>query len=108
MHKLGFAISGAVINGTGAAVGTLAPLLLLHPAMMFATNGLLIIVATVIMLAGVALCGWSGYHREEEAKRQGRGAGFSPKESAMTQEAHTRLSYFFFASRLRPGCFRRC
>jgi L-rhamnose-H+ transport protein len=96
MHKLGFAISGAVINGTGTAVGTLAPLLLLHRAMMFKTNGLLIILAMVIVIAGVALCGWSGYHREEEAKRQGRGAGFSPKESAMTQEAHSRLSYFFF------------
>jgi len=96
MHKLGFAVSGAVINGTGTAVGTLAPLLLLHRAMMFETNGLLIILAMVIVLAGVALCGWSGYHREEEAKRQGRGAGFSPKESAMTQHAHSRLSYFLF------------
>ena len=96
MHKLGFAVSGAVLNGTGAAVGTLAPLILLHPALMFATNGLLILVGTMIMLAGVALCGWSGYHREEEAKRQGRGEGFSPKESAMTQEAQTRLSYLLF------------
>jgi len=98
MHRLGFAISGAVINGTGTAVGTLAPLLLLHRAMMFETNGLLIVVGTMIVLAGVALCGWSGYHREEEAKRQGRGAGFSPKESAMTQEAHSRLSYLLFVA----------
>ena len=86
MHKLGFAVSGAVVNGTGAAVGTLAPLILLHRAMMFESNGLLILVGTMIMLAGVALCGWSGYHREEEAKRQGRGAGFSPKESDIGQE----------------------
>jgi L-rhamnose-H+ transport protein len=64
--------------------------------MMFETNGLLILVGTAIMLAGVALCGWSGYHREEEANRQGRRSGFSPEESAMTQEAHSRLSYRLF------------
>ena len=98
MHKLGFAVSGAVINGTGAAVGTLAPLILLHRAMLFETNGILILVGTMIMLAGVALCGWSGFHREEEAKRQGRGAGFSPKESAMTQKAQSRLSYLLFVA----------
>jgi L-rhamnose-H+ transport protein len=64
--------------------------------MMFETKGLLILVGVAIMLVGVALCGWSGYHREEEAKRQGRGAGFSPKESAMTQKAQSRVTYFLF------------
>jgi len=96
VHKLGFAVSTAVLNGTGAAVGTLTPLILLHRAMMFETNGLLILVGTAIMLAGVALCGWSGYHREEEAKRQGRGAGFSQEESGMTQTALSRWSYLLF------------
>jgi L-rhamnose-H+ transport protein len=98
MHRLGFAVTGGVINGTGAAVGTLAPLILLHRAMMFETIGLLILVGTMVMLIGVALCMWSGYHREEEAKRQGRGAGFSPKESAMHQKAYSRLSYLLFVA----------
>ena len=96
MHKLGFAVSTAVLNGTGAAVGTVAPLMLLHREMLFETKGLLILAGTAIMLGGVTLCGWSGYHREEETKRQGRGAGFSAKESAMTQEELSRLSYLLF------------
>ena len=96
VHELGFAVSGSVLNGTGAAVGTLAPLILFHRAMMFQTSGLLIFVGVAILLVGVVLCGWSGYHREEEAKRQGRGAGFSPEQSAMTQKAQSRWTYFLF------------
>lgn len=95
-HELGFAVSGSVLNGTGAAVGTLAPIMLFHRALLFETKGLLILAGVAIMLVGVALCGWGGYHREEEAKRQGRGAGFSPEQSAMTQKAQSRVTYFLF------------
>jgi L-rhamnose-H+ transport protein len=98
IHKLGFAVSGAVLNGVGAAVGTLLPLMLLHRAMMLQTIGLLILAGTAMALVGVTLCGWSGYQREEETKRQGRGAGFSSKETAMTQEASTRKEYILNVS----------
>jgi L-rhamnose-H+ transport protein len=93
IHRLGFAVTVAVVNGIGAALGTLIPLVLLHQAMIFQTRGVLILSGTLVMLGGVALCGWSGYQREDEARRQGRGAGFSVKESAMSQVASTRAGY---------------
>ncbi len=92
VHKLGFAASGAIVNGVGAAFGTMLPLFLLHRSMVFQLSGILIITGTVVMLGGVALCGWGGVQREEEAKHQGRGAGFRAEESAMAQAASTRLA----------------
>jgi L-rhamnose-H+ transport protein len=93
IHKLGLAVSNAAVNGIGAAFGTLLPLALLHRAMVFQTGGVLILCGTLVMMGGVALCGWSGYQRENEARQQGRGAGFAVKESAMSQVASTRAGY---------------
>jgi L-rhamnose-H+ transport protein len=93
LHKLGFAVTNAVVNGVGAAFGTLLPLALLHRAMVFQTGGVLILSGTLLMSVGVALCGWSGCQRENEARRQGRGAGFSVKESVMSQVASTQAGY---------------
>ena len=56
-------------------------------------SGLLIFLGVGITLGGVTLCGWGGYRREELAKSQGRGAGFSVMESAMAQTASTRKEY---------------
>ncbi len=93
VHLLGFAVSGAIVNGTGAAVGTLVPLIIFHREVLLQKSGLLIFFGMAITLAGVALCGWGGYRREEQTKSQGRGAGFSTTESAMAQTASTRRSY---------------
>jgi L-rhamnose-H+ transport protein len=93
LHKLGFAVTNAVVNGVGAAFGTLLPLALLHRAMVFQTGGVLILSGTLLMSGGVALCGWSGCQRENEARRQGRGAGFSVKESVMSQVVSTQAGY---------------
>ncbi len=92
-HRLGFAIQGAVIGGVGTAVGTLIPLLLQHAHMIFQRSGLLILAGTGITLTGVGLCGWAGYHRERLNSQLGRGAGFSPRETAMSQAKPTRKSY---------------
>jgi L-rhamnose-H+ transport protein len=94
VHRLGFAVQGALIGGIGTAVGTLAPLILQHAKMLVQLSGLLIQMGTLITLAGVALCGWAGYYREQSSKQQGRGAGFLPRETAMTQAPPTRKSYF--------------
>ena len=67
IHKLGFAVTNAVFIGVGAAFGTLLPLALLHRAMVFQSSGVLILSGTLVMLGGVALCGWSGYQRGSEA-----------------------------------------
>ena len=93
VHRLGFAVSGAVLNGVGAAVGTLVPLIVLHREVLLQTSGLLILLGVAITVGGVTLCGWGGYRREELAKKQGRGAGFSSTETAMAQKASTRAEY---------------
>ncbi len=98
VHRLGFAVQGALIGGIGTAVGTLAPLILQHANMLVQLSGLLIQAGTLITLAGVALCGWAGYHREQSNKQQGRRSGFSPGETAMAQAEPTRRGYFLAIS----------
>jgi L-rhamnose-H+ transport protein len=92
-HRLGFALQGALIGGVGTAFGTLVPLIMQHAHMVFQLNGLLIIGGTVITLCGVGLCGWAGYRRERLSNQRGGGAGFSPRETAMSQAKPTRKSY---------------
>ena len=92
-HRLGFALTGAVLGGIGTAVGTLVPLVMQHSNLVFQTSGLLILVGTAITLAGVTLCGWAGYHREQLTREQGRRAGFSPSETAMSQVDPTRRGF---------------
>ena len=96
LYRLGLAVSGAVLNGTGVAVGTLIPLFMLHSNVLFETSGLYILFGTAVTVTGVALCGWSGYRRENAAKGQGRGAGFSANESAMAQTGSTSGQYFLY------------
>jgi L-rhamnose-H+ transport protein len=93
VHRLGFALQGAVIGGVGTAVGTLVPLITQHANMVFQRSGLLILAGIAITLAGVGICGWAGYHRERISKLRGRGAGFSAHETAMSQAEPTRKSY---------------
>ncbi len=59
-------------------------------------SGLYILFGTALTVTGVALCGWSGYRRESEAKSQGRGAGFSSSESAMAQTGSTPKQYILY------------
>ncbi len=94
VHRLGFAVSGAVLNGIGAAFGTLLPLVFLHRDAILRPSGLLILGGTAAMLVGACLCGWSGYLREEEAKQKDKGAGFEKEQVAMRQTAFTREAYF--------------
>jgi L-rhamnose-H+ transport protein len=94
VHRLGLAVGGAVLNSIGAAFGTLLPVIFLHREEMFHSSGLLLLGGTLVMLVGAYLCGWSGYVREEEAKRKGRGAGFEREQTAMRQEGMSRSAYF--------------
>jgi hypothetical protein len=66
--------------------------------MLMQSSGLLVLVGTAITLVGVALCGWSGFQREQETRRQGRGVGFSPRETAMSQVGSTRSGYIIMVA----------
>ncbi len=93
VHRLGLAVAGAVLNGIGAGVGTIAPLLSLHGEMVLTTSGLLILSGTVMMLIGASFCGWSGYLRETEARQRDSSAGFAQKQVAMRQSSFTNSRY---------------
>jgi L-rhamnose-H+ transport protein len=93
VSRLGLAVAGAVLNGIGAAVGTIIPLFYLHGDMAFQTSGLLIMAGVALMLIGASFSGWSGYRREHESKQRGAGAGFSQKEVAMRQTSYSGSAY---------------
>ncbi len=94
VHRLGIGVAGAVLNGTGAAFGTIIPLLSLHRDALLRTSGTLIVAGVVMMLAGAAFCGWSGYLREIEARQRG-GAGFGEEQAAMRQASYSASAYIF-------------
>lgn len=93
VHRLGLAVGGAILNSVGAAFGTLLPLIFLHSEEMLRPSGLMLLGGTAAMLLGACLCGRSGYLREEEAKRAGRGAGFEKEQTAMRQAGLSKRAY---------------
>jgi L-rhamnose-H+ transport protein len=65
VHRIGLALTGSILNGLCAMFGSLTPLILQHSEMLSKPSGLLLLVATAVMLVGVALCGWAGFRREK-------------------------------------------
>lgn len=65
VDKIGLALTGSILNGLCAALGTLTPLILLHSELLSKPSGQLLLLGTAVMLLGVALCGWAGYQREK-------------------------------------------
>ena len=93
VQRLGLAVTIAVLSGVGAAFGTIIPLISLHREATLASNGLLILIGTALMLAGAAFCGWSGYLREAEARKRNLGSGFGKEQAAMRQETMGGVAY---------------
>ena len=81
LRRLGMAITFAVSLGTSAAVGALTPLVTQHSDRLMTRQGGLILIGVVVILIGVAVCGFAGHRRELETKsgisipRQGYGRG---------------------------------
>jgi L-rhamnose-H+ transport protein len=65
VDKIGLALTGSILNGLCAALGTLTPLIFLHSDLLSKPSGLLLLAATAVMLLGVSLCGRAGYQREK-------------------------------------------
>jgi L-rhamnose-H+ transport protein len=65
VDKIGLALTGSILNGLCAALGTLTPLVLLHWELLSKPSGQLLLAATAVMLLGVGLCGWAGFQREK-------------------------------------------
>jgi L-rhamnose-H+ transport protein len=79
LKLLGMALSFAIVMGLTAAVGSLAPLLLLHPGDVATARGRLIVSGVALIVAGVALSSWAGHLKgkalEGDKERRGLALG---------------------------------
>ena len=65
VDKIGLALTGSILNGLCASLGTLTPLIFLHAELLSKPSGQLLLAATAVMMLGVSLCGCAGYQREK-------------------------------------------
>ena len=63
LKLVGLALSYAIVMGLTAAVGSLAPLILLHSHELLTLRGLLIVVGVALVVGGVISSSWAGYLR---------------------------------------------
>lgn len=66
VSAIGISLANSLVLGLSSSLGSLLPLWILSPEMMFQTKGKLVIAGTVIVVVGVSLCGIAGYRRESE------------------------------------------
>jgi L-rhamnose-H+ transport protein len=64
VEGIGMALSFSVILGISAAVGSLIPLIRLHPEMVFTRAGLVVFLGVALVLLGVTLAAVAGRRRE--------------------------------------------
>jgi L-rhamnose-H+ transport protein len=67
VDSIGTALAFAIVLGLSAAIGSLIPLIQLHPEKVFAPAGLGVIAGVVLVVAGVAVCAIAGQKRAKAA-----------------------------------------
>ena len=84
LKMVGLALSYAIVMGLTAAVGTMAPFVLLHWDDFLTFKGMVISAGVLLVVAGVLLSAWAGKLREESPGRiqePGEGSETAEKES---------------------------
>src|SRR5581483_5578496 len=64
VDAVGIALTFSVVLGLSAAIGSLIPLLRLHPDRVFTRGGLGVIAGVALVIVGVAVCAVAGGRRE--------------------------------------------
>jgi L-rhamnose-H+ transport protein len=64
VDAIGIALGFAIVLGLSAALGSLIPLIRLHPEKIFTPAGLMAIAGVVLVVAGVSVCAIAGRKRE--------------------------------------------
>lgn len=64
VDSIGIALTFSIVLGISAAIGSLLPLVQLHPEKIFTKAGFGIIAGVVLVIAGVAVCAVAGRQRE--------------------------------------------
>jgi L-rhamnose-H+ transport protein len=69
VDAIGIALAFAIVLGLSAAIGSLIPLIQLHPDKVFAPAGLGVIAGVVLTIAGVSVCAIAGSKRAKVADK---------------------------------------
>jgi len=73
--RIGMALSFATTIGLSAALGTLVPIVLRHPAVLKTARGEILMLGVLLMVAGVIVCSWAGQRRDAERRDKTAHAG---------------------------------
>ena len=75
IRRLGMALGFAIILGITAIVGSLLPLLILHPEQLWSRQGYALTAGLLLVISGVLLCSLAGRLREREAPVEAEDCG---------------------------------
>ncbi len=64
VNLAGLTLASAIIYGASVAVGSLAPLIISHPERLASRQGIMIVFANLVMIAGIVLCAIAGSIRD--------------------------------------------
>lgn len=81
LKLVGLALSYAIVMGLTAAVGSLAPLILLHRQELPTLRGLLIVGGVALIVVGVVSSSWAGYLKTEALSRSSAPDRGQPRHS---------------------------
>ncbi len=75
VEAIGIALNFAIALGLSTAVGSLVPLITLHPEQLFTRKGVVVEAGIVIVLLGIVMCAVAGRAKERELLQNSSGAG---------------------------------
>lgn len=70
ISRVGMALTFAIVLGITASLGSLVPLLVLHPNELFTRQGYSLLAGLVVVILGIVLCSVAGHRRERELSSQ--------------------------------------
>jgi len=73
LRRVGMALGMSIILGITAALGSLLPLVVLHPRQVVSRQGYLLIAGTLLVILGVVFCALAGRRREQEVPSAAQG-----------------------------------
>jgi L-rhamnose-H+ transport protein len=68
--RVGMALTFAIVLGITASLGSLLPLVVLHPEQLFTRQGYALIFGLIIVILGIMVCSLAGHRRERELLSQ--------------------------------------
>ena len=73
VDAIGIALAFAIVLGLSAAIGSIIPLIRLHPDKVFAPAGLGVIAGVILVVIGVAVCAVAGHKRDKATAKADSG-----------------------------------